>query len=123
MGSNRRFGLILVAGCALIYGWGAPSESRSIGWAVAAVILMAITSTIPRVLEPMKKLWLRFGGLLHVVVSPVLLAVFYYTVVTPIGLWMQLMGKDPLRLKRNRATYWIERQPPGPEPRTMTELY
>src|ERR1700738_1307097 len=74
MGSNRRFGLVLVAACALIYGWGAWSGSGRTGWAVAAGILMAITGTIPRILEPVKKLWLRFGGLLHVVVSPVLLA-------------------------------------------------
>jgi hypothetical protein len=123
MGSNTRFGLVLVAACALIYGWGVWSEFDSYGWSIAAAILLAITLTVPRVLAPVKKLWLRFGGLLHVLVSPVLLALFYYTVVTPIGLVMQLFGKDPLRLKRNRTTFWIERQPPGPEPRTMTELW
>jgi Saxitoxin biosynthesis operon protein SxtJ len=123
MGSNTRFGLVLVAACALIYGWGFWSGSAHTGWLIAAVIFLAITLTVPRVLEPAKKLWLKFGGLLHVVVSPVLLALFYYTVVTPIGLCMQLFGMDPLRLKRNQATYWIDREPPGPEPRTMTEVY
>jgi len=123
MGINTRVGLVLVAACSLVYTWGLWSGVARTGWLVAAVILLAITLTVPRVLEPLKKLWLKFGGLLHVVVSPVLLALFYYTVVTPIGLTMQLFGMDPLRLKRDRTTYWVEREPPGPEPRTMTEVY
>jgi uncharacterized membrane protein YedE/YeeE len=123
MGSNTRFGLVLVTACALIYGWELWSGSGHAAWLIAAVVLAAITLTVPRVLEPLKKLWLKFGGLLHVVVSPVLIALFYYTVVTPIGLCLQLFGMDPLRLKRNQATYWVEREPPGPEPRTMTEVY
>jgi hypothetical protein len=87
------------------------------------VALLSITLTIPRILDPLKRLWLRFGGLLHIVVSPVVLALFFYTIVTPIGVCLRLLGKDPLRLKRGQASYWIERDPPGPEPRTMTEVY
>jgi hypothetical protein len=123
MGSNTRFGLVLVVACALIYGWGLWSGSGHMAWLIAAVILLAVTLTVPRVLEPLKQLWLKFGGLLHVVVSPLLLALFYYTIVTPIGLCMQLFRMDPLRLKRDKPTYWVEREPPGPEPRTMTEVY
>jgi hypothetical protein len=123
MGSNTRFGLVLAVACALLFGWSAWSGSASYGWLIAAVILLAMTLAVPRVLDPLKRLWLRFGALGHAVLSPVLLALFYYTVITPIGLLMRLVGKDPLRLKRNRETYWIERQPPGPAPRTMTELY
>jgi Saxitoxin biosynthesis operon protein SxtJ len=123
MGSNTRFGLVLVVACALIYGWGLWSGWGHMAWLIAAVILLAVTLTVPRVLEPLKQLWLKFGGLLHVVVSPLLLALFYYTIVTPIGLCMQLFRMDPLRLKRDKPTYWVEREPPGPEPRTMTEVY
>jgi saxitoxin biosynthesis operon SxtJ-like protein len=123
MGSNTRFGFVLAAACAVICGWGVWSGSGSIGWLMAAVILLAITLTIPRVLEPPKRLWLRLGPYLHAVVSPVLLGLFFFTVVTPVGLCLRLSGKDPLRLKRGAASYWVERQPPGPEPRTMTEVY
>jgi hypothetical protein len=123
MGSNTRFGLVLSAACAIVYGWHAWSGRGSLAWLIAAVILLTITLTIPRVLNPLKGLWLRLGGLLHVVVSPVLLALFFYTAVTPVGICMRLLGKDPLRLKRGRASYWVEREPPGPEPRTMTEVY
>ena len=123
MGGNTRFGLVLAAACAIIYGCGVWSGSGRIAWLVAAAILLAITLTVPRVLEPVKRLWLRLGGILHVIVSPVLLGLFFFTVVTPIGLWLRLLGKDPLRLKRGAASYWVKREPPGPEPRTMTEVY
>jgi hypothetical protein len=66
---------------------------------------------------------MTLGGCLHVVVSPVLLALFYACAVVPIGLIMQLFGKDPLRLKKNSQTYWVERNPPGPEPESMAELF
>jgi len=62
-------------------------------------------------------------GLLHVIVSPVLLVLFYFGAVLPIGLVLRLSGKDLLRLRRTDKSYWIERQPPGPEPKTMTEVY
>jgi Saxitoxin biosynthesis operon protein SxtJ len=123
MGSNTRFGLVIAAACALVYGWSLWSAWAMVGWLVAAVILLSITLTVPRVLEPLKKLWLRLGWLLHMVASPVLLGLFFFTVVTPIGVGLRFFGKDPLRLKRGASTYWIERQPPGPAPSTMTQLY
>jgi hypothetical protein len=43
--------------------------------------------------------------------------------VVPIGLIMQMLKMDPLRLKPNKKTYWVERKPPGPEPETMAELF
>ena len=66
---------------------------------------------------------MKFGGLLHAVVSPVLLSMFYFLGVVPIGLIMQILGKDPLHLKPEKKSYWIERKPPGPEPETMAELF
>src|SRR5262245_30770101 len=124
MGSNTRFGLVLFAACALIYGGGLWSGKASIAWLVAALALIAITLTVPRIWDPLKRQWMRLGGLLHVIVSPLLLGLFFYTAVTPVGLCaLRLIGKDPLRLKRGAASYWVERDPPGPAPSTMTEVY
>jgi hypothetical protein len=123
MGSNRSFGLVLAAACALIYGWGVWSGRGAVAWLVATVLLLSLALAVPRTLSPLTRLWLRFGGLLHVVVSPILLGLFFYTVVTPLGVGLRLFGKDPLRLKRGAASYWVERQPPGPDPNTMTEVY
>jgi hypothetical protein len=78
---------------------------------------------MPRILQPLKNLWMKLSGLLHGVVSPVLLSLFYFLGVVPIGLIMQMLRMDPLRLKPNSKTYWVERKPPGPEPETMAELF
>jgi Saxitoxin biosynthesis operon protein SxtJ len=123
MGSNRSFGLVLAAACALICGWSVWSGRGAVAWLVATVLLLSLALAVPRTLAPLTRLWLRLGGLLHVVVSPILLGLFFYTVVTPLGVGLRLFGKDPLRLKRGAPSYWVERQPPGPEPNTMTEVY
>lgn len=123
MGSNMRFGFVLVAACAIVYALTWRHETANTGWLMAAIVLLLITLAMPRTLQPLKNLWLKVGGLLHVVVSPVLLGLFYFGGVVPIGLAMQALGKDPLRLKRHDKSYWIERRPPGPDPRTMKEVF
>jgi hypothetical protein len=123
LGNNRRFGLLLVAVCITIFAAGRWYGSGHVGWFVGAFVLLLITIAMPRILEPSRRLWLKFGGYLHLVVSPVLLAGFFYVAVTPIGLIMQLLGKDPLRRKPSHGTYWVERRPPGPDPRTMPEVF
>jgi len=92
-------------------------------WFVAAVVLFLVTLAVPRTLDPLRRLWLKLGGALHVVISPILLALFYFGAVAPIGLVLRLMRRDLLRLKRGGESYWIERKPPGPEPRTMAEMF
>jgi hypothetical protein len=123
MGSNRRFGLMLVAVCIIFYALGLWSGSGRIAWLAAAAFFLLIASLMPRILQPLKSLWMKLGGLLHAMVSPVLLSLFYFLGVVPIGLIMQMLGKDPLRLKPDGKTYWVERKPPGPEPETMAELF
>jgi hypothetical protein len=123
MGSNRRFGSILGAACLVVYALGVWYGSGHVAWLVAAAFVLLITVLMPRILQPLKGLWMKVGGLLHKVVSPVLLSLFYFLGVVPIGLIMQMLRMDPLRLKSNKKTYWVERKPPGPEPETMAELF
>jgi hypothetical protein len=123
MGSNRRFGSILGAACIVVYALGVWYGSGHVAWLVAAAFVLLITVLMPRILQPLKGLWMKVGGLLHKVVSPVLLSLFYFLGVVPIGLIMQMLRMDPLRLKPNKKTYWVERKPPGPEPETMAELF
>ena len=123
MGANRRFGLVLVIAFGVIYAFQLWSGDANPVWLAVSLIFAVITLVMPRVLQPLLGVWMRIGGLLHVVVSPVLLVLFFFGAVVPIGLALRLFGKDPLRLRRGAGSYWIERQPPGPEPRTMTEVY
>ena len=120
--SNRSFGL--VAGAALtVLGLtpmlrGGPPR----GWAVVVgASLLACGLLFPRVLGPLARAWLALGLALHAIVSPLIMALLYYVIVTPIGLLLRLFGKDLLRLRvdHDAPSYWIDRAPPGPAPDTM----
>lgn len=79
----------------------------------------------PRLLSPLNRLWTRLGLLLHMVVSPIVLGIMFYAVITPMGVIMRLLGKDLLRLSFNPQlpTYWMERTPPGPKPETLSDQF
>jgi hypothetical protein len=79
----------------------------------------------PRILAPLNRIWTRLGLFLGMIVSPVVLGLMYFVVVTPIGVLMRCLGKDPLRLRRDPGTksYWIMREPPGPPGETMRDQF
>jgi hypothetical protein len=83
---------------------------------VVAGTLLLIALTAPAVLAPLNRLWMRFGALLHRIVSPLVLGVMFFGVITPMGLVMRARGKDPLRLRADAgaSSYWVRRTPPGP---------
>jgi hypothetical protein len=124
--SDRSFGLTFAIVFALI-GLSPLVRGRPVrAWAfvVAAVVFLAALM-FPRGLAPLNRIWLRLSLALHACLSPVILALVFFTTVTPIGLVRRMLGKDPLRLRAddNAITYWIERQPPGPEPDTMRRQF
>jgi hypothetical protein len=125
-GSNRSFGLVMAA-VAAIFGCLpllrlAPPHWWLIGIAVA---FAAFALVVPRALYPLNYLWFRLGLLLHRVMSPLIIGAVFFLCVTPIGLILRLVGKDVLSLRRRAdlASYWIARDPPGPEPGTMTNQF
>jgi energy-coupling factor transporter transmembrane protein EcfT len=122
-GANCRFGLLLAAACAIVFVLSERYGTQHSGWLFAAIILLLIAVAVPRILAPLRRLWLKVGGFLHVVISPVLLAGFYFLAIVPVGVIMQLLGKDPLRRKRHPGSYWLKHDPPVADPRTMTELF
>jgi len=75
-------------------------------------------------LAPLNKWWTKLGLLLYRVVSPIVLGLLFYVTLTPIALVMRLLGKDPLRLRRDpdAASYWIDRSPP-PAPESMKNQF
>lgn len=87
--------------------------------------LLLITLIAPMVLRPLNLLWYKFGLLLHKVVSPLVLAVLFYGVMTPLAFASRAMGKDFLLLKLDRRTssYWIPKTPVGPKPEAMKRQY
>jgi len=112
LSSNRKFGffftfLFAVAAAYLFY-----FENK--GWAyvfvVTATIFLLITLIKSDTLLTLNKLWLRFGLLLGMIVSPVILGIIFFGLFTPIAMLMHLSGRDELRLKFNKKTsHWISR--------------
>ncbi len=78
--------------------------------AILAVLFLLITVTIPQVLMPLNKLWMRFGLLLGMIVSPIVLGIIFFGLVTPYGVIMGMFGRDELRLKfTKKSSHWISR--------------
>ena len=95
-------------------------------WTAGLAALFLIVALLrPAALNPLNRIWLKFGLLLHRIVNPVIMALVFYFAVLPTGLVLRAMGKDLLRLKREpgAATYWIVRAPPGPAPDTMKDQF
>jgi hypothetical protein len=72
-------------------------------------------------LSPLNKLWMKFGHLLSLIVAPVALGILFFLVIAPIGFLARGFGKDFLRVKKDtgKSSYWIARQPPGPDAASM----
>lgn len=110
--SNRSFGLTFtfVFSAASIWLWW--KGVSGYGYcALAALGILATTLVIPEKLSPLNALWARLGELLHSLTSPIVTGIIYFLVLTPMGICMRLIGRDPLKRKpsSNETTYWIER--------------
>jgi predicted membrane metal-binding protein len=124
--SDRNFGFVFAAVFLLIGAAPLLLQGRIRWWALPVSALFAIVAaTAPALLAPLNRLWARFGALLHRVVSPVVLGVMFFGVLTPMGAVMRALGKDLLRLRldRSASTYWIERTPPGPPPESFVDQF
>ena len=78
--------------------------------AILAVLFLLITVIIPQVLLPLNKLWMRLGLLLGMIVSPIVLGIIFFGLVTPYGVIMGMFGRDELRLKfTKKSSHWISR--------------
>lgn len=113
--SNRKFGFFFtfVFAVAATYFY----YSAILTWAylfiAAASIFLLVTLVKSNSLLPLNKLWMRFGLLLGIIVSPIVLGVIFFGLFTPIAMLMRLSGRDELRLKfTQKASHWISREEP-----------
>lgn len=124
--SERSFGLVFTAVFGLVGIWPALHGEAPRWWSLAlAAAILAIVLIRPGLLAHPNRWWARFGMLLGKVVSPIVLGVLYYFTVVPVGFLMRIAGKDPLRLRfePKDGTYWIKREPPGPEPDSLKRQF
>ena len=124
--SDRSFGVTFVVVFALLaaLGWW-----RAWAWAVwpagLALLTLAVTLARPALLHPLNRQWMRLAELLHRIVSPIVLGAIFYGMFTPVAAFMRIIGRDAMRRRFEPAarTYWIERTPPGPDPKSLPDQF
>ena len=124
--SERSLGITFAVVFALI-GLFPPLHGGHVRWwsiAIAAAFL-AVALIYPIILRPLNKLWMKFGLFLHKIVNPVMLGIMFGLIVVPIALLVRLFKGKLLTPKADPAaqSYWIIRDPPGPEPDTMRNQF
>ena len=114
----RKFGMLFAAIFAVLATYFFFRESDAWLWFAGAAVLFSLTGTLaPRILRPIYTGWMKFAFVLGWVNTRLLLGVFFYLIITPIGVVMKLFGKDLLdqKLDRSAKTYWRKRGPFDPK--------
>ena len=124
--SDRGFGQVFAGFFALVAAISWWRDGTGWHWMLpVAAIFLVIAYTVPSVLAPLNRLWMKFGLVLYKVMNPIVLGLLFFVTIMPIGLVMRAFGKDFLRLRPDRkaTSYWIVRTPPGPPPRSMRNQF
>ena len=124
--TNRKFGWFFVAvfsavsAYAFWKGWSAVSSATLI-----VTILFAVATFLsPQLLAPLNRLWYALGILLGRIVSPIVLGLIFFVLITPVSLVTRLFGRDELKMKkRSVRSYWVDRSPPGPPSDSFKNQY
>ena len=111
--SNRSFGLLFFIVFLVIGLWPlSKGESVHIYLILISIIFFALGLINSKILSPLNKTWIKFGEVLGIVIAPIIMAIVYFVVLTPISLIVRIFGKDLLGLKfsKKQDTYWIKRK-------------
>jgi len=111
LGSNKSFGIVFFVVFLLIAIYPILSDGNLRLWSLIISLVFLILGLInSRLLTPLNKLWFKFGILLGKIISPIIMGIIFFLVVTPIGILMRLFKKDVLNLSFNEnKSYWIEK--------------
>ncbi len=127
LGSNRNFGLVFFVVCLLVggYQWYHGNLEIMKIALIASVVFLVPALLFPKVLYPFNLLWFKFGNLLHKIVSPLIMGVMFFLIVTPLALLMRSLGKRPLELHpdKNKDSYWTIRETPELDPESFKRQF
>ncbi len=114
IGSNKSFGIVFFIVFFIIALFPLINNSEIRVWAVIISLIFLILGLInSKILTPLNKAWFKFGIYLGKIISPLIMGIIFFLVVTPIGLLMKMLKKDLLNLKFNKhKSYWIEKSEP-----------
>jgi hypothetical protein len=112
--SNRSFGIVFFVVFLLIGFYPYINNGSLFIWSLIVSLIFLILGLLnSKILTPLNKIWFKFGLFLGKIISPLIMGVIFFLVVTPIGLIMRVFKKDLLNLKfNNKSSYWIENKGP-----------
>ena len=112
IGSNRNFGLVFFFVFLIVGLWPLLNEGPFRIWSIVIAIIFLIFGLMnSKLLAPLNKLWFKFGLFLGATISPIVMGIIFFLVITPIGFLMKIIGKDLLNIKydNKKKSYWINR--------------
>ena len=122
IGSNRSFGLVFFVVFLIISFYPILNNGDIRIWSLILSFVFLILGLLnSKILSPLNKIWFKFGIFLGKFISPIIMGLIFFVVVTPIGLLMRVLRKDLLNLKfSNHKSYWIEKK--GPESKMRNQF-
>ena len=120
--SNKSFGIVFFVVFLLIAFYPLTNQADIKIWSlIVSLIFLSLGLLNSKLLTPLNKIWYKFGIFLGKIVSPLIMGLIFFTVVTPIAFLMRILKKDLLNLKFNKnSSYWIEKS--GPESKMKNQF-
>jgi len=111
--SNRSFGLLFFIVFIVVGLWPIiKGETANIYLILISLFFLIFGLINSKILSPFNKAWIKFGEILGLIIAPIIMALVYFIILTPISLILRMFGKDLLGLKfmKKQDTYWIKRE-------------
>ena len=110
--SEKSFGILFSIVFLLIAIWPLLSDDIIRIWSLAiSIIFLTVALLKQKLLKPLNKAWIKFGEVLGKIIAPIVMALIYFFVLTPISFIVRIFGKDLLKLKILKdKSYWIKRE-------------
>tara|TARA_B110000459_G_scaffold182614_1_gene210933 strand:- start:2461 stop:2850 length:390 start_codon:yes stop_codon:yes gene_type:complete len=107
--SNKSFGVVFFIFFLVISLWPLLVNEEIRVWALAvSVVFITLGMLKPYLLTPLNRIWARFGFFLGSFISPLVMCILFFAIVTPTGFLMRIFSKDFMNLKKNNdKSYWI----------------
>jgi len=112
MSSNRSFGLVFFAFFLIVGLWPIFQYEEVRIWSIIVAFIFLILGILDsKYLTPLNRFWMKFGLFLGKIISPIVMGIVFFLVVTPIGIIMKIFRKDLLNIKHNQnQSYWVHRK-------------
>ena len=109
--SNRTFGILFFLVFLVIGIWPITNGEYLRWWSIIISLIFLFLGIInSKILTPFNKIWIKIGELLGRVVAPIVMAIIYFFIITPMSILLKLLRKDLLKIKFTPVTtYWIKR--------------